>query len=213
MQRSYPACTFFSWICIFPTPPRLAIPGPANRETSNIKLELHNIVLWGFKPVFDSLMAWQQNAVCSISDNTDSLITLNVSIWHGIYTLDLATGLKRYQKEAPGTCLILKTHTKWFDQTETTQHLLAEMTFQWWRCRHPNIWLVIRPSPLTPTVIVCICSNMCAVKDDFRPTRLGSHQWNGRTMIRSIFFAATIKLSGRLRKAGKRPCVAYIMTS
>lgn len=150
-------------------------------------------------------MARQQNAVCSISDNIDSLITLNVSIRHGIYTLELATVLERYQKEAPGTCLILKTHTKWFDQTETTQHLLSEMTFQWWWCRHPNIWLVMQPSLLTPTVIVCICSNMCAAKDDFRPTRLRSHQWNNLTMIGSIFLEPQSNFSvERLRKAGKR---------
>lgn len=113
--------------------------------------------------VLNSLMARQQNAVCSISDNIDSLITLNVSIWRGIYTLELATVIKRYQKEAPGTCLILKTHTKWFDQTETTQHLLSEMTFQWWRCRYPNIWLVMQPSLLTPTVIVCVSAPICVL--------------------------------------------------
>lgn len=85
----------------------------------------------------------------------DSLITLNVSIGHWIYMLELATVLKRFQKEAPGTCLILKTHSKWFDQTETTQLLFAEMTFQQWLRRHPNIWLLMRPSLLMLTVLVC----------------------------------------------------------
>lgn len=114
---------------------------------------------------FDSpILKMSSTTECSILKVycADSLITLNVSTWHWIDMLELATVLKRFQKEAPGTCLILKTHSKWFDQTETTQLLFTEMTFQQWLRRHPNIWLLMRPSLLTLTVLVCC--NLCVLK-------------------------------------------------